>query len=177
MARGICRIGLLMTAVILISTNVWADTVTWTDWTGLTLGTTNGTATGSIAIGSGITVSYTGQVLSTSNTNNTSGGVSWGPASTFSGGATSTVSNPPPFRDIIGLSGGTGTGVNTITFSTPVVDPVMAIWSLGAGGAPASFVFSASEPFSIQSGGPSAEFGGSAITQSGSVVNGTEGNG
>src|SRR5215467_7059620 len=71
----------------------------------------------------------------------------------------------------------TGTGTNTIRFSTPVVDPVMAIWSLGQGGAPASFVFTASEPFTIQSGGPSNEFGGSSITQSGNVVNGVEGNG
>jgi len=54
---------------------------------------------------------------------------------------------------------------------------VMAIWSLGAGGAPASFVFSATEPFTIESGGPSVEFGGSSITAAGNVVNGNEGNG
>src|SRR5262249_25479169 len=63
------------------------------------------------------------------------------------------------------------------TFSIPVVDPVMAIWSLGAGGLPASFVFSASEPFTIQSGGPSNEFGGSSITKVGKVVNGDWGSG
>jgi len=68
-----------------------------------------------------------------------------------------------PNRDNISLTGGTGTGVNTITFDSAVVDPVMAIWSLGAGGAPVSFVFLASEPFTIQSGGPSVEFGGSSI--------------
>jgi len=53
----------------------------------------------------------------------------------------------------------------------------MAIWSLGAGGAPASFVFTALEPFAIQSGGPSVEFGGSSITAVANTVNGSEGNG
>jgi len=157
--------------VIVLEGNAWADVITWTDWTSFTAGTTNGTATGTIG---SVGVSYSGQVLANSNTNNTAFGVSWGPASTFSGGS---ISNAPPFRDIITLQGGAGTGTNTITFSTPVVDPVMAIWSLGQGGGPASFVFTASEPFTIQSGGPSNEFGGSSITKAGNVVNGVEGNG
>jgi len=158
-------------AVLMLEGDAWADVIAWTDWTTFGAGTLNGTATGTIG---SVGVSYLGQVLSNSNTSNTAGGVSWGPASTFSGGS---ISNAPPFRDIITLSGGTGTGTNTITFSIPVVDPVMAIWSLGAGGLPASFVFSASEPFTIQSGGPSNEFGGSSITKVGNVVNGNEGSG
>ncbi len=171
------KLNLVLVAVVVCwSANAWADTITWTDWTAFTAGTTTGTATGTIAIGSGIGVSYAGEVLSNSNTNNAGpGGVSWLPTTTFSGG---TVSNgPAPNRDIITLNGGTGTGVNTVTFATPVVDPVMAIWSLGNGSQPASFVFTASEPFTIQSGGPSAEFGGSSITKSGNTVNGVEGNG
>src|SRR5215470_19934275 len=171
MSRRILVTLIFLGTVMMLEGDAWADVIAWTDWTSFTAGTTNGTATG--AIGS-IGVSYLGQVLSNSNTNNTSGGVSWAPASTFSGGS---ISNPPPFHDIITLQGGAGTGTNTIRFSTPVVDPVMAIWSLGAGGAPASFVFTASEPFTIQSGGPSIEFGGSSITKSGNVVNGAEGNG
>jgi hypothetical protein len=171
MSRRILVTLVFLGAVLTLEGDAWADVIAWTDWTTFSAGTTNGTATG--AIGS-VGVSYLGQVLSNSNTNNTAGGVSWGPASTFSGGS---ISNAPPFRDIITLNGGTATGTNTITFSTPVVDPVMAIWSLGAGGTPASFVFSASEPFTIQSGGPSNEFGGSSITKAGNVVNGIEGNG
>ena len=165
-----------LTVVFLVSTNVWADTVSWTDWTAFTAGNLTGTATGVINTGSNtVNVSYAGQVGSNSVVNNVGGNTSWLPASTFSGG---TVSNgPAPNRDNITLSGGTGTGVNTITFSSPVVDPVMAIWSLGAGGAPASFVFQPSEPFTIQSGGPSVEFGGSSITAAGNTVNGIEGNG
>jgi len=171
MSKRILVTLIFLGTVMMLVGDAWADVIVWTDWTSFTAGTTNGTATGTAG---SVGVSYSGQVLSNSNTNNTSGGVSWGPASTFSGGS---ISNPPPFRDIITLQGGTGTGTNTIRFSTPVVDPVMAIWSLGAGGAPASFVFTASEPFTIQSGGPSIEFGGSSITKSGNVVNGAEGNG
>jgi len=171
MSRRILVTLVFLGTVMMLDGDAWADVIAWTDWTSFTAGTTNGTATGSTG---SVGVSYLGQVLSNSNTNNTSGGVSWAPASTFSGGS---ISNPPPFRDIITLQGGAGTGTNTIRFSTPVVDPVMAIWSLGAGGAPASFVFTASEPFTIQSGGPSIEFGGSSITKSGNVVNGAEGNG
>src|SRR5215831_15374503 len=165
-----------LTVVFLVSTNVWATPVSWTDWTAFTAGNLTGTAAGVISTGANtVNVSYAGQVGSNSVVNGVGGNTSWLPISTFSGG---TISNgPAPNRDNITLSGGTGTGVNTITFSSPVVDPVMAIWSLGAGGAPASFVFAASEPFTIQSGGPSQEFGGSSITAAGNVVNGVEGNG
>lgn len=171
MSRRILVTLIFLGAVMMLEGEAWADVIAWTDWTSFSAGTTTGTATGTTG---SVGVSYLGQVLSNSNTNNTSGGVSWGPASTFSGGS---ISNAPPFRDIITLQGGTGTGTNTITFSTPVVDPVMAIWSLGQGGGPASFVFTASEPFTIQSGGPSNEFGGTSITKAGNVVNGIEGNG
>jgi len=165
-----------LTVVFLFSTNVWADTVSWADWTAFTAGNLTGTASGAFGIGSTtINISYAGQVGSNSVVNGVGGNTSWLPNSTFSG---STVSNgPAPNRDNITLTGGTGTGVNTITFSSAVVDPVIAIWSLGAGGAPASFVFNASEPFTIESGGPSVEFGGSSITAAGNVVNGIEGNG
>jgi PEP-CTERM motif-containing protein len=165
-----------LTVVFVLSTNVRATPISWTDWTAFTAGNLTGTASGAINTGSNtVNVSYAGQVGNNSVVNGVGGNTSWLPASTFSGG---NVSNgPAPNRDNITLTGGTGTGVNTITFDSAVVDPVMAIWSLGAGGAPASFVFLASEPFTIQSGGPSVEFGGSSITAAGNVVNGVEGNG
>jgi PEP-CTERM motif len=159
-------------AVFLVSSSVCATPISWTDWTAFTAGNLTGTATGTVGA---VNVSYAGQVGSNSVVNGVGGNTSWLPASTFSGG---TVSNgPAPNRDNITLTGGTATGVNTITFSSAVVDPVMAIWSLGAGGVPASFVFLPSEPFAIQSGGPSVEFGGSSITAAGNIVNGIEGNG
>jgi hypothetical protein len=69
--------------------------------------------------------------------------------------------------------------VNTITFSQPILDPVMAIWSLGNGGDDANYTFSGSEPFTIIAGGPSEEYGGSSIVPNGSSdsVTGEEGNG
>lgn len=143
-------------------------TIAWTDWTSVTPGNP-GSATGTIALSPPLTVSYAGQ---------TNGRLvnypSWTPASTFSGG---TVSNAPPASDnSVQLSGGVTT-TNTISFSSPVDNPVMAIWSLGAPGAPASFVFNASEPFTLEAGGPSAEFGGSSLTVSGNSVLGSESDG
>jgi len=155
-----------------------ATPIDWTDWSAATVGSpTGGTAAGTIG---SINVSYSGEV-----TGNTvvgagfapgSGYPSWGPTTTFSGG---TIDNTPTYGDIIGLDGGSS-AVNTITFSTPVVNPVMAIWSLGSGGAPTSFQFDAGEPFTIESGGPSNEYGGSTIYTVASpldAVFGNEGNG
>jgi hypothetical protein len=73
------------------------------------------------------------------------------------------------------MEGGTP-DTETITFSKPVVDPLIAIWSLGAGSNTASFVFPG-EPFKIVSCGASSEYGGGCITQDGDAVFGAEGNG
>jgi len=119
---------------------------------------------------------------------------SWDPSGTFVGG---NVDNAPTSASgFIGLFGATGT-VNTIVFSSPVTDPVMAFWSLGASGGTstgqgrncllsqlpgctARFEFSASQPFTIQVGGPSSEYGGASVFPLASYPNvlfGTEGNG
>jgi hypothetical protein len=143
-----------------------ADTIAWTSWSSATSGSP-GSATG--AIGS-IAVAYSGQ------TSGLTSGPSWTPASTFTGGP---VGNAPPNAPSIQLEGGLPSLIETITFSSAVVDPVFAIWSLGAPGSPASFDFvsKAPEPFTLLGGGPSLEFGGSSITVSGQNVNGSEGNG
>jgi hypothetical protein len=74
------------------------------------------------------------------------------------------------------VGGGVTNAVTDIlTFSTPVVDPVFAIWSLGAGGTPASFVFNQTP--TLVAGGPSAEYNGSTISILGNTVSGAEGNG
>jgi len=165
-------------AVLLIgATSASAATIDWTTWTtasGLGWGKPPGSATGMTALG--ITVNYSGQIVAL-----VSNYPSWLPATTFSGG---TVDNPPPQSGgIIELWGGFSQEVETITFSTPVTDPVMAIWSLGdtisngGAGIQAQFDFTASEPFTIQSGGASLEYGGSSITSTLSNVLGKEGNG
>ena len=99
---------------------------------------------------------------------------SYTPTGTFADGTV--VNNAPVSTDnIIQLVGG-NTNVNTVTFSKPVVNPVMAIWSLGNGGAAARFDFINATPVLV-TGGPSAEYGGSSITISGMDVSGAEGNG
>ena len=156
---AVCALGLVATG-----TAANADVINWTQWsTSFTTNPTFGAATGTGGI------SYSGELE-----NLQFGYPSWGPAGTFNGG---TISNPPPSAGgIIQLLGG-GTTVDTITFAAPVINPVMAIWSLGAGGHPASFVFKAA-PFNIESGGASAEYGGTPLTLVlNNGVSGQEGNG
>jgi hypothetical protein len=150
-----------------------ADTIAWATWTTGTAGNP-GSASGTLA--GGLTIQYSGQTIGLTTT------PSWNPPSSFTGGP---VGNAPPSTASIALQGtpaGAAPILETITFSSAVVDPVFAIWSLGAGGTPASFNFDSKsgQPFNLLGGGPSAEFGGSTITISGSddeVINGVEGNG
>jgi len=158
---SVCILGLGLLAVG--STSAGASTIDWATWSSNTAGAISGL---------GITVSYSGQLNGLS-----SGYPSWTPITTFSGG---TVGNPPlSAGGMIRLTGG-GTTVDTITFSTSVVNPVLAIWSLGQPSINANFTFTANEPFTIESGGPSAEFGGSSIFVCAGnplAVCGAEGNG
>lgn len=144
---------------------IHASPVDWTTWSAtFSTGNAGGSAAGVIGSNS---VSYSGELQAL-----LFGAPSWGPSSTFSGGA---VGNAPQSSDgILLLLGGTGS-TNTITFGTPVSNPVMAIWSLGLTDVPLSFVFD--QAFTIESGGPSAEHGGSTVTAFGLILNGTEGNG
>jgi hypothetical protein len=160
-------ISALLLAACAVSTSAVAraDTIAWTSWSSATSGNP-GSATGTIG---SINVTYSGQTTGLTNV------PSWGPASTFTGGL---VGNAPPHTPTIQLEGGSAI-TETISFSSTVVDPIFAIWSLGAPGTPASFDFSSKggQSFNLLGGGPNAEFGGSALTSTGSVVHGTEGNG
>jgi PEP-CTERM motif len=148
-----------------------ADTYVWANWTTSTAGnnaTSGGTAAGSMP---GFTITYTGQL------SGLSAGPSWNPTSTWIGGI---VQNGPPVgASSIHMEGGPNSGIETITFSGPVANPVLAIWSLGEPGDPTSFDFNASEPFVIVAGGPNAEYGGGALVldAAGTGVTGSEGNG
>jgi hypothetical protein len=137
----------------------------WTDWTSATAGAP-GSAAGSLG---GVGVSYLGE-LDAAVINGTSN--IWAPNSTFTGGTV--TASPSVVGDDIRLNG-TFTGTNTITFASPLVNPVFAIWSLGAPSVPASFIFNATP--TLEAGGPNSQFGGSSITVLGNVVSGNEGNG
>ncbi|HEY5331708.1 MAG TPA: PEP-CTERM sorting domain-containing protein [Acidobacteriaceae bacterium] len=175
-----------------------ADQIAWTQWNPASFVQTCPDAYGYSncrggdyyypAIATGTTVDQQGHVVTVTFTGEfdqiRSNYPSWTPTSTFSGGS---VSNAPlASGNSIQLRGGLSQAAgnyyytDTITFSSPVVDPVFAIWSLGAPGHPASFVFSdpnQAEPFSIQSGGPATEYQGQSITQVGNTVSGEEGDG
>jgi len=164
-----------------------AATIEWTNWSPhFSYGDESGTASG--VMGS-VDVSYLGEVA-------VSGGVyydspnaihpSWQPASSFEGGI---VSNGPPSSPYsINLVGGghydnSPVSTDTITFSKAVTNPVMAIWSLGSAGTPASFNFNLpGSAIEIVAGGPSAEFSNPSyssgpLTQAGNIIYGEEGNG
>lgn len=159
-------IGLFLVALALTSTPARAVTV-WTDWTSTTIGS-NGSATGSIG---GVGVFYSGEldgaVIDGSD-------LIWSPDSSFVGGTV--TGSPGVVGDGLRLDG-SSTGTNTLTFASPVKNPVLAIWSLGNPlGNSASFTFDQLTP-TLQVGGPNAQFGGGPLSVSGSVVSGTEGNG
>ncbi len=144
-----------------------AGPIDWASWSGTSTGTTTGAASAAFGT-SGITATYSGELQ-----NFFANYPSYNPSGTFSGGA---IGNAPPSADgIIQVYGGSNSGVNTLTFSQAVLNPVMAIWSLGQGGINAQFAFNTA--FTIESGGPSAEYGGASITSAGNTVFGSEGNG
>lgn len=142
-----------------------AAPINWTSWSGNSVGSI-------LTTGGSVGVTYLGEMNGL-----TSNYPSWTPTTTWTD--SSTVSNPPSqIGAMIRLNGGGGaTAVtDTLTFSAPVLNPVMAIWSLGASGAQASFDFIGASPVLI-AGGPSAEYGGSSIIVTGNSVFGSEGNG
>jgi hypothetical protein len=153
-----------------------AATISWANWTSATIDPYMGTATG--LIGS-ISVNYAGEVggntIVGAGLDADSDYPIWGPTSSFVGG---TVENAPTFGDIIALTGANGS-VNTVTFSIPVVNPVMAIWSLGGCGYVRGYAFDNSQPFVIQAGGPNNRYGGETIYIDATpyTVFGNEGNG
>lgn len=137
-----------------------AATITWNEWSSSTAG-----SMGPVA------VSFSAGGNSSALVDNYP---SWTPTPTWADGVK--VANAPAASDgILNLFGGTA-NVNTLSFSTPVVDPVLAIWSLGQGGMQARFDFIGATPVLV-AGGANTEYGGSSISISGNSVSGSEGNG
>ena len=168
MRNRIAAFSIAVAITALLPASASAATIDWTNWTTVNSGSpTGGSASGTAG---GITVNYSGEVLPYPGYNPI-----WTPTSTWADGTI--IANAPPSttQGFIPLQGGAGTGTDTITFSAPVTNPVMAIWSLGQTGTLASLQFN--DPFTIVAGGPSSQFGGSAITVCSSGVCGLEGNG
>jgi hypothetical protein len=117
-----------------------APTVYWTTWTQVTSGTP-GTAQGNLSPPQGdVRVSYAGEVDSNSAPTGGTTLSGWGPV-TFAPPSTyesATVGNSPPPTGMIAVTG-TGKVTQTITFSQPVRDPLIALLS----GATLEFDFNA----------------------------------
>ncbi|HLP84314.1 MAG TPA: hypothetical protein VK157_08185 [Phycisphaerales bacterium] len=157
-----------------------ASAATWTDWSTATIGVP-GSASGTLLTGvsSSVTVSYSGELIG--QTNVSGGGTNyWRSDAAY---CSALVENGPGENgnsDIIALNGQSTSPLlmNTITFSQPVVDPVMAILSLGRPNVPVTYTFDAD--FTILSSG-SGWFGGQAsgslFRDAPGVLRGLEGHG
>ncbi|BAY11531.1 PEP-CTERM sorting domain-containing protein [Calothrix sp. NIES-2098] len=146
-----------------------AATIAWTDWTSATAGNP-GSAQGTItpAGESPISVNYNGEIAFAQ----TSGGTNyWNPPTPY---ISATVSNAPPASDIITLQGGNNT-VNKIQFSKSVLNPVMAIVSMGQYSVPVQYNFK--NPFKILSVGQGYWGNGTLAQLPGNVLEGREGHG
>jgi hypothetical protein len=125
--------------------------VYWADWQSVDGGTVSGTLSPPAGV---IRVVYSGDLYGAQTT---TGDDDFTPAATFT---SATVSNPPPGPGMIEVAGGS-TQTDTLTFSEPVTNPVLAIYNLGTAFAEesASILFSA--PFAVLSSGLNAAGGGS----------------
>ncbi len=164
--RGIYKlIGLALGCSMMMATPSYAVPYSWVDWTTLP------TSTSVAGTVEGISVTFSGDVSSPTQV---SGGIDYwasNPA-TYIGGVVS--NGPTPNSDIIAL---TGPATNqTLTFLSPVVDPVMAILSLGQAGIPVTYVFST--PITYLKDG-TGYWGGAtgALTATGNILTGAEGHG
>lgn len=153
---------------LVVTTSASAGPVVWTDWTSATVATA-GSASGVLG---GIGVTYSGEVASPTQTG--CGTNYWSPATPY---LSPTVDNAPfPLCDIITLVGGSTLPANTITFSSAVTNPIMAIVSLGRAALPVNYTFG--QPFDVLSFGPGFFGGPGTLTElAGNVLNGLEGHG
>ncbi len=143
-----------------------AATVYWVDWNSKTAGAP-GSASGLMDVaGTAVTVNYSGEIFNGYDQGN------WGenPGSYTLPGVVDNF--PTPVNESIQLVGG-NTIHNVLSFSHAVLNPVIAVQSLGGAGV-ASYVFD--QPFTLLASGP-GHWGNGPLTASGNILTGNEGNG
>jgi hypothetical protein len=138
----------------------------WVDWT-----TADGvSATGSIL---GVDVAFSGPINPAAQVDG-AGTNFWAVSpSTYT---SAEVDNGPPDSDIIRITGGAGSGTFSVTFAQAVVDPVLALLSVGQPGLGVQYVFG-DEDVEILNAGPGF-FGNGALAElAGNIIQGNEGHG
>ncbi len=184
----IATIAVLVFSAIFICSTAKAATYYYVDWT--TADPTGGSASGIITLAGGGVVNVTFQAFN-KTTNQPTGFYRAKLSSAdpqpdplwaaYPSTYTSTeVSNVPPLPDHLELTGDAGGNTKYVmSFSEPVINPIMTIFSLGSGifgsNTAASYVFD--YPFSILSAGPSIYGAGSFTASSTTRLDGLEGSG
>jgi hypothetical protein len=159
--------GLVLGCSVMIATPSYAVPYSWVDWTAANATSASGTV-------DAVPVTFAGNLAPAAQT---SGGPIDYWATNPSIYTSAGVDNgPTPNSDIIRLTGGAGTGPQTLTFITPVVNPVMAILSLGNPELLTKYEFNS--PFTILNQGTGYWGGtGTSLTTLGNTLQGTEGHG
>lgn len=164
--KKIGTVAATLAVAVFVSATAQAAPIAWADWTAADSSSASGT------IG-GIGVSFSGAIHPGAQT---AGGTNyWAhtPSSYMDGVI---VDNGPGTSDIIRLTSGAGAGPRTLTFSQAVLNPVMALHSVGRANLPVSYDFDT--PFDVVAFGPGYWGGpGTLLESAGDVLTGWEGNG
>ena len=164
-------VGGMAIALLGVAAPASAIEIKWTDWANATTGQVDGTAT---SLGETISVTYSGTFAFVQTGTGTD---YFTPSSPYTDNAV--VDNRPPAAEMVALSGGDTALTHTVSFSEPVVDPVMAIVSLGQPAQTITYNFG-DETFDILSSG-TGYWGGaepdSLFQITPSILTGTEGHG
>lgn len=165
------EVGGMAAAMLALAMPASAIEIKWTDWASATPGQVDGTA---VSLGETISVSYSGSYAFAQTGSGTD---YFSPSIPYTDNAV--VDNRPPTAEMVALSGGDAALTHTVSFSEPVVDPVMAIVSLGQPGQTITYNFG-DETFDILSSG-TGYWGGaepdSLFQITPSILTGTEGHG
>lgn len=166
---AIRKIGLTVAAMaagFFLSVSAQAGPITWTDWTAANSSSASGT------IG-GVGVSFSGGIHPGAQVN---GGTNYWAHTPSSYRDGVIVDNGPGSSDIIRLTSGASGGTRTLTFSQAVLNPVMALHSVGRANLPVSYDFDTA--FDVLAFGPGYWGGpGTLLESAGDVLTGWEGNG
>ena len=167
--RNMRCVGALGFALALLAGPVRAGVIDWADWTASDLSV----STGSVS-GVGLTFRGSLQFAQLASGNQIGGGASsitdyWIENSPAPYTASAVVDNRPPGYELLAFN---AASTNTLLFSSPVTNPLMAIVSMGQSGLPVTYDFDA--PFTVLSEGWGYWGDGTYSTGAGDTLTGNE---